>query len=356
MHAVLHARHREVLGASERVVVVDEPGRALEVDAELHDVLVELGGDDLGDAHLRTGVAGLAVLAGPHVGEASDLGLHPQAHQLVLVGVAATVIGQVLPDLHRSRDRTRATLGRAAAGAGTDRVALVHQGGERRPPALALGADAVGVGHSDVGHVDLVELGLAGDLAQRPHLDALALHVEREVGHALVLGRVGVGAGDEHAVVGEVGQGVPHLLAIHDPLVAVTDRTGAEAGEVGAGARLAEELAPLLLAGEHRAEEALLLGVVAVGDDRRAGEEHEELRRSERLGARRPQALLDRLLQLGPKAHSAEAFGEVDPRQAGVVLVASELLVALDLGVVIGEELVDRVVDALRVGRGFGHG
>ena len=42
----------------------------------------------------------------------------------------------------------------------------------------------------------------------------------------------------------------PHLLAVDDPLVAVLDRRGLQAGEVGAGAGLAEELAPGLLAGD----------------------------------------------------------------------------------------------------------
>ena len=37
----------------------------------------------------------------------------------------------------------------------------------------------------------LVELGVAGDLAERAHRDAGRVHVEQEVGDALVLGRVG---------------------------------------------------------------------------------------------------------------------------------------------------------------------
>src|ERR671924_342285 len=48
-----------------------------------------------------------------------------------------------------------------------------------------------------VGHVDLVELGLAGDLPQRPDLDARGVHIDGEVGEALVLRCLGVGAGHE---------------------------------------------------------------------------------------------------------------------------------------------------------------
>ena len=37
-----------------------------------------------------------------------------------------------------------------------------------------------------------------------PHLHGLLLHVHQEVGQPLVLGRVGVGARDEHAPLGVV--------------------------------------------------------------------------------------------------------------------------------------------------------
>ena len=89
----------------------------------------------------------------------------------------------------------------------------------------------------------LVERRAAGHLAQRPDLDAGRLHVDDEAGEALVLGQVGVGAADDLADVAVVGAGGPHLLAGDDPLVAVALGLGLQAGEVGAGARLAEELA-----------------------------------------------------------------------------------------------------------------
>ena len=149
-----------------------------------------------------------------------------------------------------SRDRARAAGRRTRAA--TDRRALVHQRGHGHPPAVAHATDAVGVGHADVGEVDLVELGLAGHLAQRTDLDARRVHVEREVGEPLVLRGLGVGAGDEHAAVGDVGQRVPDLLAVDHPLVAVAHGPTAQAGQVGPGTGLAEELAPGVLAGEQR--------------------------------------------------------------------------------------------------------
>ena len=66
---------------------------------------------------------------------------------------------------------------------------------------------------------------------------------------------------------GDVGQRRPHLLAVEHPLVAVALGPGRQAGHVGAGAGLAEELAPDLLVREERPQVALLLLGRAVGDD-----------------------------------------------------------------------------------------
>ena len=195
--------------------------------------------------------------------------------------------------------------------------------------------------HAHVGHVDLVELGLAGDLPQRANLNTRGFHVEGEVGHAAVLGHVRVGAGDEHAEVGDVGERVPHLLAVDDPFVTVLDRFGAETGKVGAGAGFGEQLAPLLLAGEHRAEEALLHLFGAVGEDRRARQGDEEHRCVHWGCSCLVQALVDDLLQLGSYAEAAVALGVHDPGEPVVELVSSEFLVALGRGIVVGEEGVE---------------
>ncbi len=86
-----------------------------------------------------------------------------------------------------------------------------------------------------------------------------------------MLRRVGVGAGDEDAELGEVGQRGPDLLAVDHVLVAVADRPGAQVGEVGAGAGLAEQLAPDLLAGEQRQQVAVALCLRAGVQQRGAG-------------------------------------------------------------------------------------
>ena len=132
----------------------------------------------------------------------------------------------------------------AAATAGAEPAALEHQRGVGDRPAVVDAADGGVDRHPHVGEEHLVEHGASGELAQRPDLDAGLVHVDREVGDALVLGHVGIGAGEQHAEVGPVAARGPHLLAVDDPLVAVELGAGVEPGEVGAGARLAEQLAP----------------------------------------------------------------------------------------------------------------
>ena len=68
-----------------------------------------------------------------------------------------------------------------------------------------------------------------------------------------------------------LGVARPHLLPVDHPAVAVALGTRAHRGEIASRVRLAEELAPDLVAGEDRGEQAALQLVAAVGDERRAG-------------------------------------------------------------------------------------
>ena len=75
----------------------------------------------------------------------------------------------------------------------------------------------------------------------------------------LCFGRVGVGAGQADAPVGALGDRVPHLLAGQLPAAVDPLGLGAQRGEVRAGARLGEQLAPDQLAQQRRLHEPLLL-------------------------------------------------------------------------------------------------
>src|SRR5439155_7118191 len=119
---------------------------------------------------------------------------------------------------------------------------------------------------------DLVEPGDARHLDERPDGDARALHVDQEERDPLVLGRPEVRARDQDAPLGEARVARPDLLAAHVERIAAELGAGPHGGQVGAGVRLREALAPHLLAGQDLREKALLLLLRAVVDERRADE------------------------------------------------------------------------------------
>ena len=130
-------------------------------------------------------------------------------------------------------------------------------------------------GHHDVVEEQLAELGVAGDLRHRPHLDARRAHVDDQHRDAAVL-RAGVVRAREHAAPARVlAPGDPRLLAAEDEVVVVLDRARAQRGEVGAGLGLGEALAPDLLGREDRRDVALAAArrcrsAAATGRGRRA--------------------------------------------------------------------------------------
>ncbi len=134
------------------------------------------------------------------------------------------------------------------------------------PPPVHL-PDEVAGGDAGVAEEHLAEALLPGHLPDGPHLYPLLADGAEEVADAPMLGGLGVGAGEEDAVVGAVCVAGPDLLAVHHPLVAVELGAGSERGEVRAGVGLAEELAPDLLAPQQRPKEALPLPVAPGGED-----------------------------------------------------------------------------------------
>ena len=136
-------------------------------------------------------------------------------------------------------------------------AALEGQRGQGHPPAVADLADDVVDGGAGAVEEDLVELGGAGQLGDGPDLDAGLVHGHEQVGQALVPGRARVGAADDEAPVGLVGERRPHLLAGDDPLVPVEHGPGLDVGQVAAGVGLGVALAPELGALTDGREEAV---------------------------------------------------------------------------------------------------
>ena len=200
----------------------------------------------------------------------------------------------------RRRPAARTRSNRSLAGraeppqraAARQRHPLVAERDLGQRPALVHLADQVGGRQAHVGEEHLVERVGAGHLDDRADLDAGRVHRADEVRDALVLGHVGVGAGDEDAELRVLGQRRPDLLAVDDPLVAVAHGPGAEVGQVAAGLGLAEQLAPDLLGRQQREEVALLLLLGAGVHERRAGPADADLvRRAPHAGP--PQLVVD---------------------------------------------------------------
>ena len=199
-----------------RPVVVAQPLVAEELQLEPGDGLRQLGVCVLHGRTLGTGLSGGELLAQAFRREAGRFGGHPEPHEFVVLPRRAQ-LGSRAPLLGDDPDHAGLAGRRAAA----DGHPLVHERGLRDPPAFADRAEALRVRDADLGQEDLVELGLTGDLAQRPDLDARRGHVAQEVRHALVLGHVRVGAGDEDRPARLVRHRGPDLLAVDDPVVTV---------------------------------------------------------------------------------------------------------------------------------------
>ena len=167
------------------------------------------------------------------------------------------------PRLRPASMRSCTAAATTASTAGADRDPLVHQRRDRDRPALVDVAEHVLVRHAHVVEEHLVERRAAVHLLQRLDRHARRLHVDDERGDALVLLGVGVRAADDLAEVGVLRAGRPHLLAVDHPLVAVAHRRRRQRRDIGAGAGLAEQLAPDLLAAQQLGEVALLLLVGA---------------------------------------------------------------------------------------------
>ena len=97
-----------------------------------------------------------------------------------------------------------------------------------------------------------------------------------------MLWNVPIGSRDKHGEVGVVGTRIPDLLAVDDPLVAVTYSGGGEASEVRARAWFAEQLAPCLFAGEDAAQKPFSDMIRPVRENRRRGQPGAATQRSAR--------------------------------------------------------------------------
>src|SRR5205085_1256821 len=145
--------------------------------------------------------------------------------------------------------------------------ALVHEGANRDVPAVIHFAQHVFHGNTHVAEKDLVELTLAGHLAQRANLNAGRLHIDKENGEAFVLGNGWVRSNHELAPISDPTVAGPNLLTVDNIISIVASRFRLQRGEVGTGVGLGKSLAPNFLRAENLGNEALFLGVRAISND-----------------------------------------------------------------------------------------
>ena len=158
------------------------------------------------------------------------------------------------------------------------------------------------------------------------------LHVDQQAGDALVLGRRRIGAHDQQAQVGDVGVAGPDLLAVDDEVVAVAHALGFERGQVAAGVRLGEALAPDFVAREDAGQVAFLLLFGADGDDRRPDQSLAD-RAHPLRGVGQGQLFLEDGLLDERGAAAAEFLG---PGDAGIAAFEQLALPGLEILVVLG--------------------
>src|SRR4051794_10913512 len=339
----------DALGTAHRPVVVRQALLGAKLHLEATGRLREPGERELVRGPFRAGLTRGELLAQPLTRDPVDLGVDPEREQPV-VQLGGAQVGPLAPQRRAHPDHAALPRGGRAA----DGDALVHQGRLRDLPPGAHRPQPLRVGDAYPGQPDLVELGLARDLPQRPDLDAGCGHVADEVRQPGVLHDARVVAGDEDRPPRRVRVRRPHLLAVDDPVVAVRlqDGTGGQTREVGTGAGLAEELAPDLFTRPERAQPALLLLGRAEGEDGRRGHaEADPDAAGVVVGRAGPGQLgVDDALQAARRPEPAQTLGVVHPGQPGIEAGPQERGRRGRGGIVRGDQFADPPPDLPGIG------
>src|SRR5581483_11060848 len=191
------------------------------------------------------------------------------ALRIPLVGFIGALVLEALFLVDAADAGAAARRGREPIGA----TPLMSERGHRDLPSFVDLADQVLDRHFGIGEEDLVERRVAVHLPQLLNIDPGLFDLDHEERETFVLRRVPIGPRQQKPVIGVMGAGGPYFLAVDDPEVAVQLGAGRRAGEIRTAARLAEELAPGIFAGEDTAQELLFLLIGTVFKERGGGEE-----------------------------------------------------------------------------------
>ena len=79
---------------------------------------------------------------------------------------------------------------------------------------------------------NLVDVAVATSKLDRTNVDSRRLHVDPEIGQALVLGDIGVGPDDDDAIVAILRPAGPQFLAVDFPAIAIGFGFCSQAGQI----------------------------------------------------------------------------------------------------------------------------
>ena len=112
---------------------------------------------------------------------------------------------------------------------------------------------------TSIGKEHFTELCGAVGLNNAAYFNTRLLHGHQQIRNAFVLWRIGVGAGEQEAVVGVVALCGPNFLAVNDPFVTVEYGSGFQTCQVAPAVWLTETLAPARLTAKNFWQELLFL-------------------------------------------------------------------------------------------------
>src|SRR5579864_1546055 len=148
----------------------------------------------------------------------------------------------------------------------------MHQSADGHVPSVIDLTEYVFHGNANVTEKNLVEFALAGHLAQRTDFNAGRFHVDQQNRETLVFGNSRICAYHQLAPDSYPTVTRPHLLDVDDIMFVRKPRLSLQSGEIGARIWFGEALAPNFFGAENLRNEALLLSVCTVSDDRRPDE------------------------------------------------------------------------------------
>ncbi len=264
--AVGEPRGAAALSALRVLALPRDAADALEVDGQLLQPLVELGRHELGDRPFGPDLgAALALRRRPLVVEPDEPALDVRLREALAGDRVGDALGgareAATPGCRRRCRRSPSPAPESETRSFMSVVIATRQPSPSGPTRIESGTRTLSKNTS---------LNSASPViwTQRSHVDPGRLHVDDEVRQPLVLrhrrGPCGRASIPHFARWASAG---PHLLAVHDPLVSVANRPRRQAGDVGAGAGLAEHLAPDLLVGRERAQQTLPLLLAPPRDD-----------------------------------------------------------------------------------------